>query len=63
MEYLLNYIEDFELEYIKEQYTEETLELLVALKDNVIERIKELKNKNNNIDIYNELTTDINQFF
>ena len=45
MDYLLEYIEDFELDYLKEQYVEEILDLLVLYKENVKFSIEKLKKR------------------
>ena len=61
MEYLLNYMEDYEIEYLKEQYTEEIINLLEKQKEIVILKISELL-KNGKIDIYSKMTEDIDFF-
>lgn len=61
MEYLLNYMEDYEIEYLKEQYTEEIINLLEKQKDIVILKINELL-KNGKIDIYSKMIEDIDFF-
>ena len=61
MEYLLNYIEDYEIEYLKEQYTDEIINLLEKQKDIVILKINELL-KSGKIDIYSKMTEDIDFF-
>ncbi len=62
MDYLLEYIEDFQLDYLKEQYVEEILDLLVLYKENVKFSIEKLKSENENADIYLELSENINKF-
>ena len=62
MDYLLEYIEDFELDYLKEQYVEEILDLLVLYKENVKFSIEKLKKENEDADIYLELSENINKF-
>lgn len=61
MEYLLNYMEDYEIEYLKEQYTEEIINLLEKQKDIVILKINELL-KSGKMDIYSKMTEDIDFF-
>ena len=61
MDYLLNYIEDYEIEYLKEQYTDEIINLLEKQKDIVILKINELL-KSGKIDIYSKMTEDIDFF-
>ena len=61
MEYLLNYIEDFEIEYLKEQYNEEIIELLIIEKDSVIQKIEELISNGEN-EIYYKMANDIDYF-
>lgn len=61
MEYLLNYIEDFEIEYLKEQYNEEVIELLIMEKDSVIQKIEELISQGED-EIYYKLSNDIDYF-
>ena len=61
MEYLLNYMEDYEIEYLKEQYTEEIINLLEKQKDIVILKINELL-KSGKVDIYSKMTEDIDFF-
>lgn len=61
MEYLLNYMEDFEIEYLKEQYNEEVIELLITQKDIVIQKIEELINQGEN-EIYYKMANDIDYF-
>ena len=63
IEYLLEYIEDYELDYIKQHYTVEVIDLLECCKEKVINKINELKKKDENVDIYMELMENINQFF
>ena len=62
MDYLLEYIKDFELDYLKEQYVEEILDLLVLYKENVKFSIEKLKKENGDADIYLELSENINKF-
>ena len=62
MDYLLEYIEDFELDYLKEQYVEEILDLLVLYKGNGKFSIEKLKKENEDADIYLELSENINKF-
>lgn len=59
MEYLLNYMDDFEIEYLKEQYTEEVINLLITQKDYVIEKIEELGGQ---ADVYTKMAEDIDYF-
>lgn len=61
MEYLLNYIEEFEIEYLKEQYNEEVIELLIMEKESVIQKIEKLINQGEN-EIYYKLSNDIDYF-
>lgn len=61
MEYLLNYMEDYEIEYLKEQYTDEIINLLEKQKDIVILKINELL-KSGKMDIYSKMTEDIDFF-
>ncbi len=61
MDYLLNYIEDYEIEYLKEQYTDEIINLLEKQKDIVILKINELL-KSGKMDIYSKMTEDIDFF-
>lgn len=61
MEYLLNYMEDFEIEYLKEQYNEEVIELLITQKDIVIQKIEELINQGED-EIYYKMANDIDYF-
>ena len=61
MDYLLNYIEDYEIEYLKEQYTDEIINLLEKQKDIVILKINELL-KSGKVDIYSKMTEDIDFF-
>lgn len=62
LDYLLMYIEDYQIEYLKEQFTDEIINLLEIEKDKVINKIEELKNINNELDVYNELSENIQQF-
>ena len=62
MDYLLKYIEDFEVDYLKEQYVEEILDLLVLYKENVKFSIEKLKKENEDADVYLELPENINKF-
>lgn len=62
LDYLLMYIEDYQIEYLKEQFTDEIISLLEIEKDKVINKIEELKNINNELDVYNELSENIQQF-
>lgn len=62
LDYLLMYIEDYQIEYLKEQFTDEIINLLEIEKDKVINKIEELKNTNNELDVYNELSENIQQF-
>ena len=62
IEYLLNYIEDYEIDYLKEQYTEEVINLLEVRKDEVIYKIEELLAENEDVDIYIELSQNIDKF-
>lgn len=62
IEYLLNYIEDYEIDYLKEQYTEEVINLLEAEKDQVVCKIEELLAENEDVDIYMELSQNIDNF-
>lgn len=61
MEYLLNYMEDFEIEYLKEQYNEEVIELLIMERDTVIQKIEELLRQGEN-EIYYKMANDIDYF-
>lgn len=61
MEYLSNYMEDYEIEYLKEQYTDEIINLLEKQKDIVILKINELL-KSGKMDIYSKMTEDIDFF-
>ena len=61
MEYLLNYMEDYEIENLKELYTDEIINLLIEEKDNVIRKIEELK-QNGEEDIYDKITKNIEIF-
>ena len=61
MEYLLNYIEEYEIEYLKEQYNEEVIELLIMEKESVIQKIEKLINQGEN-EIYYKLSNDIDYF-
>ncbi len=61
MEYLLNYMEDYEVEYLKEQYTDEIINILSMEKDNVIRKINELL-KQGEDDIYSKMSEDIGFF-
>lgn len=63
IDYLLKYIDECELDYLKEQYTEEIIEYLASCKESVIYKIKELKSMNEDVDIYKELSENVNQFF
>ena len=62
LDYLLMYIEDYQIEYLKEQFTDEIINLLEIEKDKIINKIEELKNINNELDVYNELSENIQQF-
>lgn len=61
MEYLLNYMEDYEIDYLKEQYTEEIINLLEIEKDQVVQRIEELL-ANGEESIYEKMSEDIDYF-
>ena len=63
IDYLLNYIDECELDYLKEQYTEEIIDYLATCKESVISKIKELKKIDKDVDIYKELSENVNQFF
>ena len=62
LEYLLNYIEDYQIEYLKEQYTEEIIKLLEEEKEQVIWKIEEILEKNPEEDIYLMLSENIDEF-
>ena len=62
IEYLLNYVEDYEIEYLKEQYTEEVINLLEVEKELVINKIEKLLEQDSEIDIYMELSQNIDEF-
>ena len=62
IEYLLNYVEDYEIEYLKEQYTEEVINLLEVEKEQVINKIEKLLEQDSEIDIYMELSQNIDEF-
>ena len=62
LEYLLNYIEDYQIEYLKEQYTEEIINLLEEEKEQVIWKIEEILEKNPEEDIYLMLSENIDEF-
>ena len=61
MEYLLNYMEDYQIEYLKEQYTEEIINLLIIEKEQVIQKIEKLIEEGNE-DIYMRMSEDIDFF-
>jgi len=61
MEYLLNYMEDYEIEYLKEQYTDEIISLMSTQKDNVINKINKLLEQGED-DIYSKMSENI-EFF
>lgn len=61
MEYLLNYMEDYQIEYLKEQYTEEIINLLIIEKEQVIQKIEKLMEEENE-DIYMRMSEDIDFF-
>ena len=61
MEYLLNYMEDFEIDYLKEQYTEEIIDLLEIEKDHVVQKIESLL-ENGEENIYEKMSEDIDYF-
>ena len=61
MEYLLNYMEDYEIDYLKEQYTEEIIDLLEIEKDHVVQKIESLL-ENGEENIYEKMSEDIDYF-
>ena len=54
-------MEDFEIEYLKEQYNEEVIELLIMERDTVIQKIEELLRQGEN-EIYYKMANDIDYF-
>lgn len=62
LSYLLNYMEDYQIEYLKEQFTEEVIELLEVEKQQVIYKIEERLKENSELDIYSELTENIDYY-
>ena len=61
MEYLLNYMQDYEIDYLKEQYTEEIIDLLEIEKDHVVQKIESLL-ENGEENIYEKMSEDIDYF-
>lgn len=62
IDYLLLYMEDYQIEYLKEQYTEEIINLLELEKDTVIAKIEEKLKEDPELDIYFELSENIDDF-
>ena len=62
LSYLLNYMEDYQIEYLKEQFTEEVIEILELKKQQVIYKIEEKLRENSELDIYSELTENIDYY-
>lgn len=61
MEYLLSYMEDYEIDYLKEQYTKEIINLLEIKKDQVVQKIEALL-ENGEENIYEKMSEDIDCF-
>lgn len=62
IDYLLNYIEDYQIDYLKEQYTEEIIKLLEEEKEYVITKIEQILEQDEEADIYMKLSEDIDEF-
>lgn len=60
--YLLNYIEDYQIDYLKEQFTEEIIELLEIKKEQVIYKIEQILKQDSEADIYSELSENTDDF-
>ena len=62
IEYLKRYIEDCEIDYLKEQFTEEIIEILENEKEKVINKLEEKLKEDKEVDIYMELSENIDKY-
>ena len=62
LSYLLKYMEDYQISYLKEQFVEEVIELLELKKQQVIYKIEEKLKEDSDLDVYSELTENIDYY-
>ena len=62
LSYLLKYMEDYLINYLKEQFVEEVLELLELKKQQVIHKIEEKLKEDSDLDVYSELTENLDYY-
>jgi len=62
LSYLLKYMEDYQINYLKEQFVEEVIELLELKKQQVIYKIEEKLKEDSDLDVYSELTENLDYY-